>query len=138
MAGPSRRALRRCAAHRASSTDTWLTEPATAELDELLRHRRRVRRVHALRVEPHRRGSQSGASALRRKPPQTDPLAQYFSSGTSFYEHAPGAYRMVKADKREKIVVVASEPLTFEKGASTGCCCKAEADQIVHAQLTGW
>jgi len=94
--------------------------------------------VHALRVEPHRRGSQSGASALRRKPPQTDPLAQYFSSGTSFYEHAPGAYRMVKADKREKIVVVASEPLTFEKGASTGCCCKAEADQIVHAQLTGW
>ena len=66
--------------------------------------------MHALRVEPHGRGSQSGAFALRRKPPQTDPLAQYFSSGTSFYEHAPGAYRMVKADKREKIVVVASEP----------------------------
>ncbi|EPQ29788.1 uncharacterized protein PFL1_02461 [Pseudozyma flocculosa PF-1] len=39
----------------------------------------------------------------------------YFSSGTSFYEHAPGAYRMVKTDKREKIIVVASEPLTFEK-----------------------
>ncbi|KDN52432.1 N-terminal nucleophile aminohydrolase, partial [Tilletiaria anomala UBC 951] len=27
----------------------------------------------------------------------------------------PGRYRMVKADKREKIIVVASEPLTFEK-----------------------
>ncbi|PWZ01654.1 N-terminal nucleophile aminohydrolase [Testicularia cyperi] len=39
----------------------------------------------------------------------------YFSSGTSFYEHAPGAYRMVKTDRREKIIVVASEPLTFEK-----------------------
>ncbi|PWN94484.1 N-terminal nucleophile aminohydrolase [Tilletiopsis washingtonensis] len=47
---------------------------------------------------------------------RTDEAASlYFSSGTSFYEHAPGAYRMVKADKREKIVVVASEPLTFEK-----------------------
>jgi glutamine amidotransferase len=39
----------------------------------------------------------------------------YFSSGTSFYEHSPGTYRMVKMDKREKIIVVASEPLTFEK-----------------------
>lgn len=39
----------------------------------------------------------------------------YFSSGTSFYEHSPGTYRMVKTDKREKIIVVASEPLTFEK-----------------------
>ncbi|KAK0530292.1 glutamine amidotransferase subunit [Tilletia horrida] len=39
----------------------------------------------------------------------------YFSSGESFYEHRPGAYRMVKANKREKVIVVASEPLTFEK-----------------------
>lgn len=47
---------------------------------------------------------------------KTDQAASlYFSSGTSFYEHAPGQYRMVKTDKREKIVVVASEPLTFEK-----------------------
>lgn len=44
-------------------------------------------------------------------------LTQYFSTGTSFYEHSEGAYRMVKADRRQKIVVVASEPLTFEKGA---------------------
>ena len=43
-------------------------------------------------------------------------LIQYFSTGTSFYEHSEGAYRMVKADRRQKIVVVASEPLTFEKG----------------------
>ncbi|WFD44445.1 glutamine amidotransferase subunit [Malassezia psittaci] len=40
----------------------------------------------------------------------------YFSTGTSFYEYSEGAYRMVKADRRQKIVVVASEPLTFEKG----------------------
>ncbi|CEH17998.1 n-terminal nucleophile aminohydrolase [Ceraceosorus bombacis] len=47
---------------------------------------------------------------------RTDEAASlYFSSGTSFYEHSPGTYRMVKADKRERIVVVASEPLTFEK-----------------------
>mgnify|MGYP003723448565 CR=1 FL=1 len=50
---------------------------------------------------------------------RTDEAASlYFSSGTSFYEDTPGQYRMVKADKREKIIVVASEPLTFEKGAS--------------------
>ncbi|CAG8451179.1 5811_t:CDS:2 [Acaulospora colombiana] len=51
----------------------------------------------------------------------------YFSSGTSFTEYKPGHYRMIKADKREDIVLVASEqnpftvpcfhlePLTFEK-----------------------
>ncbi|KAI9277372.1 nucleophile aminohydrolase [Sporodiniella umbellata] len=39
----------------------------------------------------------------------------YFSSGTRFECYRPGHYRMVKADKREHIVVVASEPLTFEK-----------------------
>ncbi|SNX83637.1 related to DUG3 - probable glutamine amidotransferase [Melanopsichium pennsylvanicum] len=47
---------------------------------------------------------------------KTDQAASlYFSSGTSFYEHTQGTYRMVKTDKREKIIVVASEPLTFEK-----------------------
>lgn len=39
----------------------------------------------------------------------------YFSSGTRFESYEPGRYRMVKADKREDIVVIASEPLTFEK-----------------------
>lgn len=47
---------------------------------------------------------------------KTDEAASlYFSSGTSFHEDSPGRYRMVKADKREKIILVASEPLTFEK-----------------------
>ncbi|KAG0168529.1 hypothetical protein DFQ30_004627 [Apophysomyces sp. BC1015] len=39
----------------------------------------------------------------------------YFSSGTRFECYRPGHYRMVKADRREDMVVVASEPLTFEK-----------------------
>ncbi|KAF9513254.1 hypothetical protein BS47DRAFT_1344497 [Hydnum rufescens UP504] len=40
----------------------------------------------------------------------------YFSSGTTFSEYAPGGhYRMSKSDKRENIIMVASEPLTFEK-----------------------
>lgn len=39
----------------------------------------------------------------------------YFSSGTSFYERSKGMYRMRKEDRRQNIVVVASEPLTFEK-----------------------
>ena len=41
---------------------------------------------------------------------------QYFSTGTSFYEHAKGEYRMVKAGRQQNIVVIASEPLTFEQG----------------------
>ncbi|KAG0001800.1 hypothetical protein BGZ65_003177 [Modicella reniformis] len=39
----------------------------------------------------------------------------YFSSGTRFESYKPGHYRMIKADRREDIVVIASEPLTFEK-----------------------
>lgn len=39
----------------------------------------------------------------------------FFSSGTSFDEYAEGMYRMTKADKREKIIMIASEPLTFER-----------------------
>ncbi|WFD15457.1 glutamine amidotransferase subunit [Malassezia arunalokei] len=34
---------------------------------------------------------------------------------TSFYEHAKGEYRMVKAGRQQNIVVIASEPLTFEQ-----------------------
>ena len=49
----------------------------------------------------------------------TDGLPQWFSSGTSFSEYAPGGhYKMFKEDKRENIIMVASEPLTFEKGGS--------------------
>lgn len=40
----------------------------------------------------------------------------WYSSGTSFDEYAEGGhYRMSKSDKRENIILVASEPLTFEK-----------------------
>lgn len=40
---------------------------------------------------------------------------QYFSTGASFYEHSKGEYRMVKAGRQQNIVVIASEPLTFEQ-----------------------
>jgi glutamine amidotransferase len=40
----------------------------------------------------------------------------FFSSGTSFEEYQEGGlYRMTKADKRESIIMIASEPLTFER-----------------------
>ncbi|KAI0032735.1 N-terminal nucleophile aminohydrolase [Vararia minispora EC-137] len=40
----------------------------------------------------------------------------WFSSGTTFSEYADGGhYKMSKADKRENIIMIASEPLTFEK-----------------------
>ncbi|KAL5519089.1 DUG3 [Sanghuangporus vaninii] len=40
----------------------------------------------------------------------------WFSSGTTFSEYAKGGhYKMSKADKRENIIMIASEPLTFEK-----------------------
>jgi glutamine amidotransferase len=44
----------------------------------------------------------------------------YYSSGTTFSEDATGVngsghYRMSKLDKRENIIMIASEPLTFEK-----------------------
>ena len=40
----------------------------------------------------------------------------FFSSGTSFDEFQEGGlYRMTKADKRESIIMIASEPLTFER-----------------------
>lgn len=40
----------------------------------------------------------------------------FFSSGTTFEEYAEGGhYKMTKADKRENIIMIASEPLTFEQ-----------------------
>jgi glutamine amidotransferase len=40
----------------------------------------------------------------------------FVSSGTSFDEYEEGGlYRMTKADKRENIIMIASEPLTFER-----------------------
>lgn len=47
---------------------------------------------------------------------KTDEAASlYFSTGASFYEHSKGEYRMVKAGRQQNIVVIASEPLTFEQ-----------------------
>ncbi|GAA99526.1 uncharacterized protein L969DRAFT_73584 [Mixia osmundae IAM 14324] len=40
----------------------------------------------------------------------------YYSTGSQFEEYEQGGhYRMTKSDKRERIVLIASEPLTFEK-----------------------
>lgn len=50
----------------------------------------------------------------------TDEAASlYFSSGTSWKEEGKGNYTMERRDKGADIVLVASEPLTFERGAST-------------------
>ena len=37
------------------------------------------------------------------------------SSGTAFHQYAPGHFRMERRDKGQDIVLVASEPLTFER-----------------------
>ncbi|POY73219.1 hypothetical protein BMF94_3552, partial [Rhodotorula taiwanensis] len=39
----------------------------------------------------------------------------FFSTGSTFEEYAPGSFKMNKADKRERIILIASEPLTFER-----------------------
>ena len=44
-----------------------------------------------------------------------EPASLFYSSGSRFERIADGEYKMVKSDKREDIVVVASEPLTYER-----------------------
>ncbi|ANB14104.1 glutamine amidotransferase subunit DUG3 [Sugiyamaella lignohabitans] len=39
----------------------------------------------------------------------------HFSSGTRFFEYEPGQYRMERRDRGQNIVMIASEPLTFER-----------------------
>ncbi|GJE87680.1 class II glutamine amidotransferase [Phanerochaete sordida] len=47
---------------------------------------------------------------------QDEAASLWFSSGTTFNEFAEGGhYKMSKMDKRENIIMIASEPLTFEK-----------------------
>ncbi|CAG8664342.1 1637_t:CDS:2, partial [Acaulospora morrowiae] len=46
---------------------------------------------------------------------ENEAASLYFSSGTNFVEYKPGHYRMIKADRRNDIVLIASEPLTYEK-----------------------
>jgi glutamine amidotransferase len=46
---------------------------------------------------------------------QDEAASLYYSSGTTFSSDPGGHYRMSKRDKRENIIMIASEPLTFEK-----------------------
>jgi glutamine amidotransferase len=46
---------------------------------------------------------------------KSEAASLFFSSGTSFDEYGEGMYRMTKADKRQQIIMIASEPLTFER-----------------------
>jgi glutamine amidotransferase len=47
---------------------------------------------------------------------KTDEAASlYYSSGTRFFEYSPGQYRMERKNKGQDIVMIASEPLTFER-----------------------
>ncbi len=39
----------------------------------------------------------------------------HFSSGTRFFEYSAGQYRMERRDRGQNIIMVASEPLTFER-----------------------
>lgn len=39
----------------------------------------------------------------------------YYSTGTRFFEYAPGQYKMERSHRLNSIVMVASEPLTFER-----------------------
>ena len=48
---------------------------------------------------------------------RTDEAASlYFSSGTSWTQEGEGSFKMERRDKGADIVLVASEPLTFERG----------------------
>ena len=38
----------------------------------------------------------------------------YYSSGSKYECFEPGVYRMVNEDRREHMVIIASEPLTYE------------------------
>lgn len=48
---------------------------------------------------------------------KTDEAASlHFSCGSSFVESSPGEYRMERLDRNQDVIMVASEPLTFERG----------------------
>jgi glutamine amidotransferase len=54
---------------------------------------------------------------------RTDEAASlYWSSGTSWRDGGGGKFVMERRDKGADIVLVASEPLTFERGGSLFCC----------------
>eukprot|EP00127_Corallochytrium_limacisporum_P004330 Clim_evm13s158 gene=Clim_evmTU13s158 len=43
------------------------------------------------------------------------PVSLFYSSGTRFEEYEKGKYHMLKSDRREQIVIIASEPLTYDR-----------------------
>lgn len=48
---------------------------------------------------------------------KTDEAASlHFSCGSSFVESSPGEYRMERLNRSQDVIMVASEPLTFERG----------------------
>lgn len=47
---------------------------------------------------------------------KTDEAASlYYSTGTKFYEYDPGQYRMERKGRLNRVTMIASEPLTFER-----------------------
>lgn len=44
-----------------------------------------------------------------------EPASLFYSTGSEFVESKPGTYKMCKRDRREDIIVIASEPLTYER-----------------------
>jgi glutamine amidotransferase len=89
--------------------NTWLTEVGTVE-PSLLNF-----------------GATDGHSVVctRYVSSKTDEAASlFFSSGTKFHEYKPGGfYRMERRDRGQDLVMVASEPLTFERGKRSRCSC---------------
>ncbi|SCV05283.1 LANO_0H04082g1_1 [Lachancea nothofagi CBS 11611] len=48
---------------------------------------------------------------------KTDEAASlHYSCGSSFVEYAPGEFHMERLDRNQDVIMVASEPLTFERG----------------------
>lgn len=68
----------------------------------------------------------------------TDEAASlYFSSGTSWKEEEKGTFKMERRDKGADIVLVASEPLTFERGKLCIFVLKEHLVRRAHA-LSDW
>lgn len=40
----------------------------------------------------------------------------HFSAGSRFLEYEPGQFRMERLDRSQDVIMIASEPLTFERG----------------------
>eukprot|EP00158_Paraphelidium_tribonemae_P007226 Partr_v1_DN28159_c4_g1_i5_m56098 putative glutamine amidotransferase len=45
----------------------------------------------------------------------SEPASLFYSSGSKFEAVTPGVFRMAKADKKQDIVIISSEPLTYER-----------------------